>query len=78
MGKTALVPLERLAGYQKHLGRTGGYRFLLADAYPFQQSLRQTIEHSGTEQQHPDRLLRGELTMAERLPAGTVDPPTPR
>ena len=34
-------------GYSKHLGRTGGYRFLVGDAYSFQKSIRQTIEHSG-------------------------------
>lgn len=31
--------------YQKHLGRTGGYRFFLNDAYPFNKSIVQTIEH---------------------------------
>lgn len=31
--------------YQKHLGRTGAYRFFLGDAYSFQKSIKQTIEH---------------------------------
>lgn len=31
--------------YSKHLGRTGAYRFFLADAYTFRKSLRLTIEH---------------------------------
>jgi hypothetical protein len=40
--------LSGCLGYQKHLGRTGGYRLLLGDAYAFQTSVRQTIEHAGT------------------------------
>jgi len=40
-------PLSGRLGYQKHLGRTGAYRFFLADAYPYRQSLLQTIEHGG-------------------------------
>ncbi len=33
--------------YNKYLGRTGGYRVLLSDAYAFQKSVYFTIEHSG-------------------------------
>ncbi|MCB1125176.1 MAG: DUF2961 domain-containing protein [Verrucomicrobiae bacterium] len=40
--------LSGCLGYWKHLGRTGGYRFLLGDAYSFEQSVVQTIEHAGT------------------------------
>ncbi len=45
--KRISFPLSGCLGYAKHLGRTGGYRFFLGDAYPFRQSLRQTIEHAG-------------------------------
>lgn len=38
-------PLSGCLGYQKHLGRTGGYRLMLGDAYAFDQSVLQTIEH---------------------------------
>jgi hypothetical protein len=31
--------------YQKHLGRTGAYRFFIGDAYPYKNSILQTIEH---------------------------------
>jgi hypothetical protein len=31
--------------FKRHLGRTGGYRFLLADAYAFRRSILSTIEH---------------------------------
>lgn len=39
------LPLSGSLDFKRHLGRTGGYRFLLTDAYPFRESLVQTIEH---------------------------------
>jgi hypothetical protein len=39
------LPLSGSLDFKRHLGRTGGYRFLLADAYAFTESLVQTIEH---------------------------------
>lgn len=42
------LPLSGCLGYQKHLGRTGGYRFMIGDAYRFQKSVLQTIEHAPT------------------------------
>ncbi|MCP5526360.1 MAG: DUF2961 domain-containing protein [Verrucomicrobiales bacterium] len=39
--------LSGCLGYQKPLGRTGGYRLLLGDAYAFREHVRQTIEHGG-------------------------------
>lgn len=45
--KRISFPLSGCLGYAKHLGRTGGYRFFLGDAYPFRRSLRQAIEHAG-------------------------------
>ncbi len=41
-------PLSGCLAYQKHLGRTGGYRFMLGDAYAFRDSILQTIEHAPT------------------------------
>ena len=41
-------PLSGCLGYKKHLGRTGGYRFLLGDAYAYRKSILQTIEHAPT------------------------------
>jgi hypothetical protein len=40
------LPLSGCLGYQKHLGRTGGYRFMIGDAYSFKKSILQTIEHA--------------------------------
>ncbi len=41
-------PLSGCLGYKKHLGRTGGYRLLLGDAYRYGESILQTIEHAPT------------------------------
>jgi len=41
-------PLSGCLAYQKHLGRTGGYRLLLGDAYAYRTSILQTIEHAPT------------------------------
>jgi len=41
------LPFSGCLEYKKHLGRTGAYRLLLADAYSFRRSLRLTIEHGG-------------------------------
>ena len=37
-GKALSFPLSGCLGYEKHLGRTGGYRLFLGDAYAFRQS----------------------------------------
>jgi hypothetical protein len=39
------LPLSGSLDFKRHLGRTGGYRFLLADAYAFRRSILSTIEH---------------------------------
>ena len=46
--KRLSFPLSGCLGYQKHLGRTGGYRLMLGDAYAFRESIRHTIEHAPT------------------------------
>ena len=42
-------PLSGCLGYYKHLGRTSGYRLMIGDAYAFEKSILQTIEHAPTE-----------------------------
>jgi hypothetical protein len=39
------LPLSGSLDFKRYLGRTGGYRFLLTDAYSFKQSVVSTIEH---------------------------------
>ncbi|NLH18228.1 MAG: DUF2961 domain-containing protein [Phycisphaerae bacterium] len=41
-------PLSGCLAYQKHLGRTGGYRFFIGDACAYRKSILQTIEHAPT------------------------------
>jgi hypothetical protein len=41
-------PLSGCLAYKKHLGRTGGYRLFLGDAYSYGSSILQTIEHAPT------------------------------
>ncbi|MBN2269180.1 MAG: DUF2961 domain-containing protein [Sedimentisphaerales bacterium] len=41
-------PLSGCLGYKKHLGRTGGYRLFLGDAYAYRKNILQTIEHAPT------------------------------
>lgn len=40
--------LSGCLGYDKPLGRTGGYRIMLGDAYAYRESIQQTIEHAPT------------------------------
>ncbi len=44
MGRVTF-PLSGCLDYKNALSRTGGYRILLADAYPFETSAKLTIEH---------------------------------
>jgi len=41
-------PLSGCLAYKKHLGRTGGYRFLLGGLYSYRENILQTIEHAPT------------------------------
>lgn len=43
------LPLSGCLDYKNPLGRTGGYRFMLTDAYAYGESALLTIEHSPTE-----------------------------
>ena len=46
--KNLSFPLSGCLAYQKPLGRSGGYRLMLGDAYAFRKSIHQTIEHAPT------------------------------
>jgi hypothetical protein len=41
----ASFPLNGCLDYKKHLGRTGGYRLMITDAYSYKKSIDYTIEH---------------------------------
>jgi len=65
-------PFSGSLGYEKHLGRTGGYRFLIGDAYPFAHSLVQTIEHGPERNEHPTDYVGVAYLYLDRPPT----PPT--
>jgi hypothetical protein len=46
--------LSGCLAYKKHLGRTGGYRIMLGDAYAYRRSILQTIEHAPTNNDMPN------------------------
>jgi hypothetical protein len=46
--KRLSFPLSGCLAYQKHLGRTGGYRLMIGDAFAFRESILHTIEHAPT------------------------------
>jgi hypothetical protein len=45
----ASLPLSGCLDYKKHLGRTGGYRWMVTDAYAYRESIDFTIEHAPVE-----------------------------
>ena len=45
--KRLSFPLSGCLAYQKHLGRTGGYRFMIGDAYAYRKGILHVIEHGG-------------------------------
>jgi hypothetical protein len=78
--KRLSLPLSGCLGYQKHLGRTGGYRLMLGDAYVYERHIRQTIEHAGTENSIPTDYcgLTYFYTDANALPAPELPPVSAR
>lgn len=71
--KRMSFPLSGCLGYAKHLGRTGAYRLFLGDAYPYQKSLQQTIEHAGEKNSIPTdycsvALLYSDTKVAPQMP----------
>jgi hypothetical protein len=72
--KRLSFPLSGCLGYAKHLGRTGGYRLLLGDAYSFRKSLRLTIEHSGEQNNIPTDYAAVTYLYSERRPTAHLAP----
>jgi hypothetical protein len=73
--KRLSFPLSGCLGYAKHLGRTGGYRLLLGDAYAYRKSIRQTIEHSGEKNNIPTDYCSVTYLYSERRPTANLAPP---
>lgn len=72
--KRLSFPLSGCLGYQKHLGRTGGYRLLMGDAYSFRESARQTIEHAGADNSILTDYVGVTYLYADRPPPAPLKP----
>ena len=68
--KQLSFPLSGCLGYQKHLGRTGGYRLMLGDVYAFRKSLLHTIEHAPTNNDLVTDYVGVTYLYMEKLPSG--------
>jgi hypothetical protein len=68
-------PLSGCLGYQKHLGRSGGYRLMLGDAYAFQKSILQTIEHAPTGNETPNDYVGLTFLYSAERPTCSFDLP---
>ncbi len=73
--KRLSFPLSGCLAYQKHLGRTGGYRFLIGDAYAYRKGIRQTIEHAGEGNSIPTDYCGVTFLYAEGRPTCDIAPP---
>ncbi len=68
-------PVSGCMTYQRYMGRTGGYRFFLGDAYRFQKSIVQTIEHAPEKNQHPSDYVGVTYLYCDRAPT-KIDMPS--
>ncbi|MEO5822843.1 MAG: glycoside hydrolase family 172 protein [Vicinamibacteraceae bacterium] len=64
------LPFSGSLDFKRHLGRTGGYRLLLGDAYAFRESVKTTIEHGPTGNAVPADYTSVTWLYAERPPDG--------
>lgn len=62
--------LSGCLAYQKPLGRTGGYRFFLGDAYSYGKSILQTIEHAPEKNLGPADYCATTYLYSDRQPTG--------
>lgn len=74
MGRVSL-PLSGCLDYRNPLGRTGGYRFMLTDAYAFRRSARLTIEHAPTGNDVPTDYVGVTYLYAEARPTMAFELP---
>ncbi len=73
--KRISFPLTGCLGYMKHLGRTGAYRFMLGDAYAYNKSILQTIEHAGEKNSIPTDYCSVTYLYSEARPTADLSPP---
>lgn len=69
------LPLSGSLEYNRHLGRTGGYRFMITDAYHFEESILQTIEHGPEGNKVPTDYTSVTYLYAAEAPQGAGEVP---
>lgn len=69
------LPLSGSLAFKRHLARTGGYRFLLNDAYSYSESILSTIEHGPTGNKIPTDYASVTYFYAENRPDINLSPP---
>ncbi len=63
------LPLSGCLDFKRYLARVGGYRFFINDAYAYQKSIRQTIEHGPTGNKFPTDYASVTFFYSENRPA---------
>jgi hypothetical protein len=71
------LPLSGSLDFKRHLGRTGGYRFLITDAYAYRQGIRSTIEHGPAGNKIPTDYTSLTFLYSENRPTADLDLPGP-
>ncbi len=69
------LPLSGSLDFKRYLARTGGYRFFITDAYPFEKSIRQTIEHGPTGNKFPTDYASVTYFYSENRPTANLELP---
>ena len=67
-------PLSGCLDFKRHLGRTGGYRFFIGDAYAFAHGIRATIEHGPAGNHVPADYTSVAFLYMQRRPTTPVGP----
>lgn len=69
------LPLSGSLEYKRHLGRTGGYRFMITDAYHYDESIHSTIEHGPTGNKIPTDYTAVTFLYSDGVPDGAGEVP---
>jgi hypothetical protein len=69
-------PLSGCMLYERPLGRTGGYRFFLSDAYSYRRSVLQAIEHAPERNEHPADYCAVTYLYSEKRPKADFSVPS--
>lgn len=67
------LPLSGSLDFKRHLARTGGYRFLINDAYPYAKSVLSTIEHGPTGNKFPTDYASVTFFYSDNRPTVNLD-----